>query len=283
MIFLAISTAKDQIATGITLKQRHGTHRVKEKDVCLVIVEYWSCFQTESLVKKGGILMAQFASQTTYRDEETRGIANPVPLGLLLLALATAMIGASFAHLLVPTVLAGISTIVVPVLIYGGVILVLAGMWAFRKNQPLGATLFSSYGGFLIILGALFLPLFGLNASIGTNVLASYHSLGLLFLCWTICSGILFLGALRTNMVMTAMLACLFLAYLFLTIGEFANAHSALLSIGGWLGIISALIAWYGALGTLLHSTGSQFQLPMGEIEGTPLAPAHRYGREPSM
>src|SRR5215472_16353855 len=141
--------------------------------------------------------MTQFAPQRTYRDEVTHEIVNPRPLGLLMLALTTALIGGSFARFLGPTVLTGISTIAVPARIYGGVILVLAGMWAFRKHHPLGATLFSAYGGFLIILGALFLPAFGLVSSFGTNVPAFNRALGFLFLCWTICSVILLLGALR--------------------------------------------------------------------------------------
>lgn len=227
--------------------------------------------------------MAQYASPTAYREEVTHDIANPEPLGLLTLAFTTALVGASFARFLVPTLITGIGAIIVPALIYGGVIQVLAGMWAFRKNHPLGATLFSAYGGFLIVLGALFLPLFGLTTSFGTNALAFNRALGLLFLCWTISSAILLLGALRTNMVMVAMLACLCLSYFFLMIGEFANANGPLLAIGGWLGILCALVAWYAALGGILQSTGSQFQLPMGEMGGPPVAPAHRYGSEPTM
>jgi len=227
--------------------------------------------------------MAQYTSQMAYHEEGTSGIATPVPLGLLTLALTTALIGASFAHFLTPTIARGVGAIAVPALIYGGVIQILAGMWAFRKNQPLGATLFSAYGGFLIVLGALFLPTLGLATAFGIDVLGFYHALGFLFLCWTISSAILFMGAIRTNMVLALMLACLCLCFLFLTIGEFANANGALLAIGGWLGILSALLAWYAALGGILQATGSPVQLPMGDIGGTPLAPAQHYGSEPMM
>jgi succinate-acetate transporter protein len=34
-------------------------------------------------------------------------------------------------------------------------------------------------------------------------------------------------------------------------------------NIGGWLGIITALIAWYTALAGVLASTKSAFQLPV--------------------
>ena len=254
----------------------------------LAIAESLSCIhrvlaEGGSREKKGDIFMAQFASPRVYREDVASEIANPAPLGLLTLAITTALVGASFAGFLVPTIHTGIGTVVVPAFIYGGVIQILAGMWAFRKGHPLGATLFTAYGGFLIILGALFLPLFGLTTSFGTNIPAFNRALGFLFLCWTISSAILLLAALRTNMAMVAVLACLCLAYLFLTIGEFANANGPLLAIGGWLGIICALIAWYTALGEILQSVGSPFQLPMGERGVAPSAPARRYGSEPTV
>lgn len=223
--------------------------------------------------------MAQMTSQTDYREEGVRPVANPGPLGLLFLGLATALVGASFARFLIPSAFLGLGTVVAPVLVYAGLILVLAGMWAFRKNHLLGATLFSAYGGFLIAFGVLFWPTMGLLRLFGMDTLALNHALGLLFLCWTICCGVLFLASLRTNMLLTAVLAFLCLSFLFLTIGELANANMALLVIGGWLGIICALIAWYAALAGILQATHSPFQLPMGERE----APAHPYGGEPAV
>ncbi len=232
-----------------------------------------------SIEKKGGMLMAQMTSRTNHREEEVSAIANPGPLGLLILALATALIGASFARFLIPNAFLGFGTIVAPVLVYGGVILILAGMWAFRKSHTLGATLFSAYGGFLLAFGVLFWPTSGLTRLFGPDALAFNHALGLLFLCWTICCGVLFLASLRTSMLLAAILAFLCLSYLFLTIGEFANANIVLLTIGGWLGIICALIAWYAALAGILQATRSPFQLPVGEREGTS---TRSYGREPA-
>ena len=224
--------------------------------------------------------MAQMTSQTEYREEESSAIANPGPLGLLLLALTTALVGANFARFLIPGVFMGIGTVIAPVLVYGGVIQVLAGMWAFRKNNTLGATLFSAYGGFLIAFGVLFLPALGLVTLFGSDIRAFNHTLGLFFLCWTICCGVLFLGALRANKLLAAVLAFLCLTYLFLAIGEFANANTTLLAIGGWLGVVCALIAWYAALAGILQATRSPFQLPMGERRG---APAHPFGGEPAV
>jgi len=227
--------------------------------------------------------MAQTAAQREYAEERTSAIANPMPLGLIILALTTALVGASFAHFLIPNTFVGVSTVIAPMLIYGGVIQVLAGMWAFRRNHILPATLFSAYGGFLIAFGVLFLPVAGLLIPFGADIVAFNHAIGLLFLCWTICSVVLLVATLRSNMLLMVTLACLSLAYLFLTIGEFANANRALLTIGGWLGILCALIAWYEALAMILRSTRSPYQLPTGESETPPLTSRPGYGREPAI
>lgn len=223
--------------------------------------------------------MTHMTERSAYREEETtNGVANPTPLGLIILALATAMIGASFARFLIPVTFLGMQTVVAPVIIYSGVILILAGMWAFRRNTQLAAILFSAYGGFLIALGVLFLPTLGPLTLFGANTVAFNHALGLLFLCWTITCGVLLLGAFRTNMLLITVLGCLFLSFLFLTIGELANANRVLLAIGGWLGILCALLAWYAALAAILRSAHSPYHLPMSDTR-----PTQHYGHEPAV
>jgi len=90
--------------------------------------------------------------------------------------------------------------------------------------------------------------------------------MGTYFLCWTILTGIFFLASLRTNLALLFVLGLLFLTYLFLTIAELAGLNTVLMQIGGWLGIATALAAWYTALADLLHSGNSVFRLPLGEI-----------------
>jgi succinate-acetate transporter protein len=217
-----------------------------------------------------------------HREEGISGVVNPVPLGLIALALSTALLGASFARFLMPRDLIGVGTVATPVLIYAGVVQVLAGMWAFRRNNLMAATLFSIYGGFLVALGVLFLPTWGLVTLLSLDPVAFHHAVGLLFFCWLISIGVLLLGALKTNMALVGLLGCLALAYLLLAVGEFANANSVLLIIGGCLAMISALIAWYIALGEILQATHSPFQLPMGERGVAPVTPSRRYS-EPAM
>lgn len=229
--------------------------------------------------------MAQYAAQTEQREEDISGIASPIPLGLLTLALATAIIGASFAGFLVPNLNIGLGVLVSSALFFGGIVQLIAGMWAFRRNNTFAATLFSAYGGFLIVFGALFMPALGLIPLFGFNMIGFNHTLALLFLCWMICCGVLLLGALKSSPLLTLTLALLFLAYLFLMIGELANANTPLLIVGGCFAMLSALVAWYAAITTLLEATHSPISLPMsgrGYRGHTPLTSPGEYG-EPAV
>jgi succinate-acetate transporter protein len=190
-------------------------------------------------------------------------VASPTPLGLGAFAFTTAVLGCVYAGFIVPLGMGDLRTIAGAALFYGGIIQVLAGMWAFRKNDMIHATIFSSYGGFLVALGAIFIPFLGFFTIVGVAGLLS-PVLGLFFLCWTIFTAILVLGSLRTNIALLATLVFLFLSYLFLTIGQLAGFNLALLHIGGWLGVISALIAWYTCLAHMLAGTEGFFRLPMG-------------------
>lgn len=215
--------------------------------------------------------MAQYATRTPAQDERVESvaidIANPAPTGWGAFAFTTALLGCAFASFIVPYVVdSSIRVALGAALFYGGIIQVLAGMWAFRRGQTVTATIFSSYGGFLAALAVIFIPGFGLY-----NVLSSasliHPALGLLFLCWTIFSALLVIGSLRTHVAMTLTLVLLFLSYLLLTIGQLAAANGILLHIGGWLGIACALVAWYTALASMLRSANGRFMLPVGRVE----------------
>lgn len=206
--------------------------------------------------------MAQLTTDIE-REEAAVGVGDPIPVGLSAFAFTTAILGCVYAGFILPGVGKGISLAVATALLYGGLIQILAGMWEFRKGNTWAATIFTSYGGFLAAFGVIFLPAFGIEHALTANATLN-PALGLFFLCWTIFSGILFLGSLRTNVAMLLVLALMFLSYLFLTIGELAGASTVLLIIGGWLAIASAIVAWYTALADMLRVSRGAFQLPMG-------------------
>lgn len=211
--------------------------------------------------------MAQMASRTDYTTEEQRaGFASAVPLGLIALAFTTALIGASFARFLVPTTLMGMGLVISSAILFGGIVQFICGLLQLRRGDAVHGTVFAAYGGFLAVLGLFFLPASGLVGFFGFNSLALNHALGLLFLCWTITLAVLLVGAGRVSILLLTVLGLLALGFLFLTIGEFANANTPLLMIGGWLSIIAALVAWYAALASTLSVAHSPLKVPMGEM-----------------
>ncbi len=218
--------------------------------------------------------MAQYQSspsptpfQPVQEKEEVAvaNIGNPAPLGLGVLAFATAVLGCYYTGFITPYETAANRNATGAILLITGIILVLAGMWSYRKNYMVHATVFTSYGGFLAALGVIFMPNFGIiGALTGSGEL--HYVMGLVFLCWTIFTGVLVLGALRTSMFLTATTVVLFVAYLLLTIGQLAANNYVLVHIGGWLAIATAIIAWLAMAASISSAPIPQaaFRIPFG-------------------
>ncbi len=186
-------------------------------------------------------------------------VANPAPLGLCAFALTTFVLSSINAGWF-PA--GGTNIIVGLALFYGGISQILAGMWEFKAGNTFGATAFTSYGAFWLALGVIFVPGSGiLDALVKSNTVS--QSLGLFLLGWTIFTGLMFLGTLRANMALITVFGLLFLTFLALTIGELAPSNGAHI-LGGYLGVLTALAAWYTALAGILASSKSVFTLPVG-------------------
>jgi succinate-acetate transporter protein len=189
--------------------------------------------------------MPQYADTPTgsgYKAEHRElRVANPDVLGLGTLALITAMLGCYYASFIItygPFVRMAIGI----VLIIGGIVEVLAGMWAFHRNTETTASIYTAYGGFLAVIGTLFLSTSLVLALTATGNL--HLVLGLLFLCWTIFAFVLSLGVIRANSIVSITFLLLALAFLILAIGHLAYDNITLLRIGGWIAIICAITAW---------------------------------------
>ena len=176
-------------------------------------------------------------------------IANPAPLGLSAFALTTFVLSA-FNATLIPAKGAGV--FIGLALFYGGLVQLVAGIQEFRAGNTFGATAFCSYGGFWLATGFIFWQ--GLGVSSATGV--GYYLLG-----WTIFTGLMFLGTFRLSGALVAVFFFLFITFLFLTIGALGGA-SGMTTFGGWLGILTALLAWYTALAGVLAGVNSAIKLP---------------------
>ena len=191
--------------------------------------------------------MAQIASD---RPASVATVANPGPLGLCGFALTTFVLSSVNAGLL--TGATDIKMVVGVALFYGGIAQLLAGMWEFRTGNTFGATAFASYGAFWLAVGY----------SVQNALIPNPTAFGYFLLAWTIFTVLLLLATLRTDGALIGVFLFLTLTFLALTIGSFGGG-TIWTNIGGWLGIITAAIAWYRALAVTLASSKSAFNLPL--------------------
>ena len=84
------------------------------------------------------------------------------------------------------------------------------------------------------------------------------QGVGVFLLGWTIFTALMFIGTLRLNLALIVTFGLLTLTFLALTIGWLAGVGTATFTtwvgIGGWLGILTAIAAWYTALAGVLSS-----------------------------
>jgi succinate-acetate transporter protein len=203
--------------------------------------------------------MADFVAERV-KASAPPALANPGPLGLSAFALTTFVLSAANAGLFTGTqIVLGLA------LFYGGFTQFCAGMWEFKAGNTFGATAFSSYGGFWIALGFAELPLFGGSSATPGKSLAALaggdQAIGFFLLGWTIFTGIMLLGSFKVSAAHILLFLCLFLTFLFLTV-EKLQGLPEMGRYGGWLGLVTAGLAWYIALAGVLSASGSPLKLP---------------------
>jgi succinate-acetate transporter protein len=162
----------------------------------------------------------------------------------------------------------------VPVIVFGGVVQFLAGMWALRKGDTHGAAAFSSFGGFNVAYGLyVLLQQAGLivGPSAGTGVV------GVFLICLGFIAGVLALAALWRNLALVAVLGTLMATYVFLGIGMIASGSTLMIHIGGWAGLVSSVLALYTGSAIVINSTSERAVLPLG-----PALPTETNGPAPS-
>ena len=191
--------------------------------------------------------MAQVAAERA--EAAAPAVADPAPLGLSAFALTLFVL--SFAN---AGLFSGSKIVIGLALFYGGIVLLIVGLQAFRAGNTFGATAFCSYGAFWLAFGF----------SLWQNLVPNNIALGYFLLGWTIFAVLLFLYTLRSNIALIIVFGLLVLTLVVLTLHFLGVAN--LLVIGGYLGILTALAAWYTALAGLLASGKAIFSLPVGPM-----------------
>ncbi|MDX6342068.1 MAG: uncharacterized protein QOH87_2206, partial [Trebonia sp.] len=180
-------------------------------------------------------------------------VADPGPLGLAAFALTTFLLSAANAHWTsgnsAGTAFLGYA------LAYGGGAQFLAGMWEFRNRNVFGATAFSSYGAFWI----------GLFIWIKNAPAATGHDLGWILLAFAIFNFYMLIMATQVNLAVFAVFLTLQLTEIFLAIGNFMDGGTGGISqFGGYLGILTALCAWYTSAAGVANGLNGKIRIPVG-------------------
>jgi len=199
------------------------------------------------------------------------GIADPAPLGLAAFALTTFLLSAKNAGWM--THATG-SAWLGFAFAYGGLAQLCAAMWGFAKKNIVAATGFGTFGAFWIGLG--FWVLLVANpavaaikpATLAATVTTLNHDLGWILLGFGIFTTYMMILVIQANTALFATFLFLWITLVVLCIGNF-NAGAALLptetiKIGGYLGVLTALIAWYTSAADLATGMGGKLRLPVG-------------------
>jgi succinate-acetate transporter protein len=190
---------------------------------------------------------------TTATVESAGSIADPAPLGLAAFALTTFLLSLVNAKL-IP---AGTEPVVLGLaLAYGGLSQLLAGMWEFRRGNTFGATAFGSFGAFWLSFWAY--AVFYVH-SIPTA--DADTATGWFLLSWGIFTTLMFLASLRTTVGLVALFALLAATFYVLGAGSLSGS-SGVTTFGGYLGIVTAAVAWYCCLAGVMSSTFGRPVLP---------------------
>jgi uncharacterized protein len=187
-------------------------------------------------------------------------VANPGPLGLAAFALTTFVLSMFNAGLVSEK---GLPVVFGLTLAYGGLAQFMAGMWEFRTGNTFGATAFTSFGAFWIsywLLVHFYLAKIP-EADAG-------HAVGLYLIAWGIFTSYMFVASLRTTGAVAAVFILLAATFFILGIGE-AGGTSGIVKLGGWVGLATALVAWYASFAEVTNATYGRVVFPTKPLRRT--------------
>jgi succinate-acetate transporter protein len=186
--------------------------------------------------------------------------ADPGPLGLAAFATTTFALSMINANLVSATALPIVAVIA---LAFGGIAQLVAGIWEFRTGNTFGAVVFTAYGTFWISF--FFVVTLAVPALPKTEI---FSGLGLYLWSFTIFTVLVFIASLRTTGVVALTVFVLLITFILLAIGNSAlagtaNATNGTIKLGGYLGIITAILAWYASMAGLVNGTWGRNVFPV--------------------
>jgi uncharacterized protein len=149
-------------------------------------------------------------------------------------------------------------------LFYGGLAQLIAGLFEFRTGNTFALTGFVSYGAFWIALAVL--NIFARQFNIAPERLAEAQ--GWFFLGWAIFTAIMLVAAFGLNAGLITTFVLLLITFVLLTIGDLQGGPEGpgaiWVRLGGYVGILTAIAAWYVAAADVINDTLGRTVLPVG-------------------
>ena len=186
-------------------------------------------------------------------------VADPAPLGLGAFALTTFVLSAHNAFGGSVTPLLAFYGFAI---FYGGLAQFMAGMFEFKNRNAFGATAFSTYGAFWMGLAA-FVSLVLMGKVSAPDVA---RSLGWILFAFAVFNTYMLLWSARLNTAVFLVFLTLEITEILLFVGNFLGeeAGSGLVALGGYVGILTALVAWYASAALLINGMTGRVVLPAG-------------------
>lgn len=151
----------------------------------------------------------------------------------------------------------GNESFVIPLAVFfGGPVAIVAAVLGYQRRDIYMATMAGLVGVFWLTYGML---LWLIHEDVIDRVTAAGDLRGLLFAGWAVTFGVLWLGSIREHWTLGLLMLGTTVMFALLSIGYYRETTNAL-EAGGWIGFVTAGLAWYTALAETLNA---QFEEPV--------------------
>lgn len=184
--------------------------------------------------------------------------ADPGPLGLAGFAGTTFVLSLMNADLVSAR---GIGSVLALAIAYGGLAQLLAGLWEFRTGNTFGAVAFCSFGAFWISYFFL--------VRLTPALIVTPHGVSAYLWMWAIFTIYMFFASLRTTGAVALVFLLLSITFVLLAIGDMGSGNTSIHKAGGWVGLLTAIAAWYASFAAVMNSTWGRVVLPVFPLKKT--------------
>ena len=162
---------------------------------------------------------------------------NPAPLGLAAFALTTFVLSLGNLGIIEATVAVALA------FFYGGLAQFVAGMWSFKAENNFAGTAFTSYGAFWLSFGFI-------TMMEKMGYLFTAKEIGAMLIAWGIFTFYMWIPSLKISKALSLVFLTLWLTFFALGL---ASIYDFSHKIGGAIGLICALLAWYVSAAEIIN------------------------------